>query len=168
MAVLWQILPRIARFACSGQPEGAGVCAGKESPAEHDERLLKVLESLRIRRWPWPGPVAMTFQSYCFRNGSKLAVISTGDELVPPGQAIRPGQVYDSNAAILCAAIEEQGGRPVPLGICPDRLDQWRPVERAVADRRGCRLLHEGRPGRAVLEPAVIAVRVGDGDHMTS
>lgn len=52
-----------------------------------------------------------------------VAVISTGDELVPPGQAIRPGQVYDSNAAILCAAIEEQGGRPVPLGICPDRLE---------------------------------------------
>jgi DNA polymerase-3 subunit epsilon len=35
----------------------AGVCAGKESPAEHDERLLKVLESLRLKRWPWGGPV---------------------------------------------------------------------------------------------------------------
>ena len=35
----------------------AGVCAGKESLAEHDERLLKVLESLRLKRWPWGGPV---------------------------------------------------------------------------------------------------------------
>ena len=34
-----------------------------------------------------------------------------------------PGQVYDSNAAILCAAMAEQGGTPVPLGICPDDLD---------------------------------------------
>lgn len=47
--------------ACAALPAKrcAGVCAGKESPAEHDERLLKVLESLRIRRWPWPGPVAL-------------------------------------------------------------------------------------------------------------
>lgn len=37
----------------------AGVCAGKESPAEHDQRLLKVLESLRLKRWPWNGPVTV-------------------------------------------------------------------------------------------------------------
>ena len=37
----------------------AGVCCGKESPQAHDERLLKVLESLRLRRWPWSGPVAI-------------------------------------------------------------------------------------------------------------
>ncbi|MDD3352892.1 exonuclease domain-containing protein [Zoogloea sp.] len=35
----------------------AGVCAGRESSAEHDARLLKVLESLRLKHWPWPGPV---------------------------------------------------------------------------------------------------------------
>jgi len=37
----------------------AGVCAGKESLAEHDQRLLKVLESLRLKRWPWAGPVTI-------------------------------------------------------------------------------------------------------------
>jgi DNA polymerase III subunit epsilon len=37
----------------------AGVCAGKEDPAEHDARLLKVLESLRLKRWPWDGPVTI-------------------------------------------------------------------------------------------------------------
>ena len=63
-----------------------------------------------------------------------VAVISTGDELVAPGQPIRPGQVYDSNAAILCAAIEEQGGQPVPLGICRDDLDALRArLEQALA-----------------------------------
>lgn len=35
------------------------MCAGKESPAEHDQRLLKVLESLRLKRWPWNGPVTV-------------------------------------------------------------------------------------------------------------
>ena len=49
-----------------------------------------------------------------------IAILSTGDEIVPPGGPIRPGQVYDSNAAILAASVEECGGVPLPLGIVPD------------------------------------------------
>jgi molybdopterin molybdotransferase/putative molybdopterin biosynthesis protein len=49
-----------------------------------------------------------------------IAIISTGDEIVPPGQPIRRGAVYDSNAAILAAAVEEAGGSAKPLGIGPD------------------------------------------------
>jgi len=52
----------------------------------------------------------------------RVAVFSTGDEVVAPGGPIRPGQVFDSNAAILAAAVEEAGGEPVPLGIVPDDL----------------------------------------------
>src|SRR5919106_788345 len=47
-------------------------------------------------------------------------VIATGDELVPPGAVLRPGGVYDSNGAVVAAAIEELGGLPVPLGIVAD------------------------------------------------
>ena len=50
----------------------------------------------------------------------RVAILSTGDELVPPGAAIRPGQVYDTNATVLAAAVAEQGGEPVALGIAPD------------------------------------------------
>ena len=50
----------------------------------------------------------------------RVAIFSTGDELVAPGSPILPGQVYDSNAAILATAVEELGGVPVPLGIVPD------------------------------------------------
>jgi len=53
----------------------------------------------------------------------RVAVFSTGDEIVAPGSPIHPGQVFDSNAAILAAAIEEAGGEPVPLGIVPDDAD---------------------------------------------
>jgi putative molybdopterin biosynthesis protein len=49
-----------------------------------------------------------------------VAIISTGDEIVAPGKPIRPGAVYDSNAAIIAAAVEEAGGIPKPLGIGPD------------------------------------------------
>jgi molybdopterin molybdotransferase/putative molybdopterin biosynthesis protein len=50
----------------------------------------------------------------------KVAVLSTGDELVAPGALLKAGAVYDSNAAILAAAITETGGEPVPFGIFPD------------------------------------------------
>jgi putative molybdopterin biosynthesis protein len=49
-----------------------------------------------------------------------VAVLSTGDELVPPGTTLRPGQIPDSNAAILAAAVAEHGGVALPLGIFPD------------------------------------------------
>ena len=50
----------------------------------------------------------------------RVAIFSTGDEIVAPGGAIRPGQVFDSNAAILAAAVEELGGEPIRLGIVRD------------------------------------------------
>jgi putative molybdopterin biosynthesis protein len=50
----------------------------------------------------------------------RVAVLSTGDELVEPGRPLRPGGVYDSNGAILAAAVVEAGGEPVPFGALPD------------------------------------------------
>ncbi|MBL8669351.1 MAG: molybdopterin biosynthesis protein [Alphaproteobacteria bacterium] len=50
----------------------------------------------------------------------RVAVLSTGDEIVPLGAPLRPGRVYDSNRAIIAAAVSECGGEPVDLGICRD------------------------------------------------
>ena len=50
----------------------------------------------------------------------KVAVLSTGDELVAPGSPLRPAKVYDSNGAIVAAAVAEAGGEPVPFGAFPD------------------------------------------------
>jgi putative molybdopterin biosynthesis protein len=50
----------------------------------------------------------------------RVAILSTGDEIVLPGEPLRPGMVYDSNAAILAAAVEEAGGSALPLGIGAD------------------------------------------------
>jgi putative molybdopterin biosynthesis protein len=57
----------------------------------------------------------------------RVAIISTGSELVSPGGALPAGAVFDSNAAILAASVRELGGDPVSLGIVPDdesRLDE--------------------------------------------
>jgi putative molybdopterin biosynthesis protein len=50
----------------------------------------------------------------------KVAVLSTGDELVAPGAPLKPAGVYDSNGAIVAAAIAEAGGEPLVLGACAD------------------------------------------------
>ena len=50
----------------------------------------------------------------------RVAIVSTGDEIIAPGAPMRRGAVYDSNAAILAAAVEEAGGIPHPLGIGAD------------------------------------------------
>ncbi len=49
-----------------------------------------------------------------------VAVLSTGDELVEPGKALKPASVYDSNGAIIAAAIAEAGGEPLIMGAFPD------------------------------------------------
>ena len=61
----------------------------------------------------------------------RVAVLSTGDELVQPGEPLRPGGVYDSNAAIIAAAIAETGGEAVPFGAVADEPSA---LERAMRD----------------------------------
>lgn len=50
----------------------------------------------------------------------RVAIFSTGNEIVAPGRPLPTGAVYDSNAAIIAAAVEELGGEPVRLGVIPD------------------------------------------------
>jgi molybdenum cofactor synthesis domain-containing protein len=50
----------------------------------------------------------------------RVAILSTGDELVQPGQALRAAAIYDTNGAIVTAAIAENGGEAHFLGAIPD------------------------------------------------
>jgi molybdenum cofactor synthesis domain-containing protein len=50
----------------------------------------------------------------------RVAIISTGDELVQPGQKLRPAAIYDTNGAIVTAAISENGGEAHFIGAISD------------------------------------------------
>jgi putative molybdopterin biosynthesis protein len=58
-------------------------------------------------------------QVWCYRR-PRVAIVSTGDELIAPGQPMAEGKVYDSNARIVADAVRENGGDPHILGICRD------------------------------------------------
>jgi putative molybdopterin biosynthesis protein len=55
-----------------------------------------------------------------------VAILSTGDEIIPPGQPMQPAKVYDSNAQVLADAVRELGGEPKRLGIAHDDVDTLR------------------------------------------
>lgn len=58
----------------------------------------------------------------------KVAVISTGAEIVEPGEPLPPGKIYDINAYTISAAVQECGGQSFNLGIIPDEMDELKAV----------------------------------------
>jgi molybdopterin molybdotransferase len=63
----------------------------------------------------------------------RVAVFSTGDELVMPGDPLKPGAIYNSNRFTLRGLIQSLGCECSDLGIVPDRLDATRDALRRAA-----------------------------------
>jgi molybdopterin molybdotransferase len=56
----------------------------------------------------------------------RVAVLSTGDELIEPGQPLGAGQIYNSNRQLLIGWLQRLGCAVIDAGILPDDLDQTR------------------------------------------
>jgi molybdopterin molybdotransferase len=52
-----------------------------------------------------------------------IAILPTGNEIVPPGQQLAPGQIHDINTFTLSSVVRTHGGIPVPLPAAPDSVD---------------------------------------------
>lgn len=74
----------------------------------------------------------------------RVGILSTGDEIIPPSESMRPGLVFDSNAQVLADAVQELGGEPVRLGIIPDDLDALRNAVHAAIESCDLVLLSGG------------------------
>jgi molybdopterin molybdotransferase len=67
---------------------------------------------------------ALGYESVSVTRIPDVALLSTGDELLPPGQDLSPGQVTDCNTPAISAAVKSTGARIVPLGIAVDERAQ--------------------------------------------
>lgn len=91
--------------------------------------------------------------SVVVRARLRVGVVSTGNELVPPGQPLGPGQIHDSNRTLLAGLVRSLGAEPTDLGIVPDRED-------ALA-----RALRDAASGHDLLLTSG-GVSTGDEDHV--
>ncbi len=87
----------------------------------------------------------------------RVAVLSTGDEIVEAGERPESGQIRNGNGPMLCAQVARAGGVPHSLGIARDRLDSLRPLV-AEGLRFDVLLLSGGvSAGQLDLVPGVLA-----------
>jgi molybdopterin molybdotransferase len=74
----------------------------------------------------------------------RVAILSTGDEVVPPDHAPALGQIRDINSYSLGALCREVGGEPLPAGIVPDDYDQILVAARAALARADLLVISAG------------------------
>ena len=87
------------------------------------------------------------------RRRPRVALFSTGDELAMPGEALKPGAIYNSNRFTLRGLLQAAGCETIDLGIVPDRLDATREALRRAA-------------AQADLVVTCGGVSVGEEDHL--
>lgn len=85
----------------------------------------------------------------------RVTVLTTGNELVPVGEELAPGQIHDSNGPMLAAALAEMGCEPVLGGPVPDTVDALVEALRAHVDGADLVVLSGG-------------VSAGAADHVAS
>ena len=112
----WVVIPH-------GLKQGANRrLAGEDSKAG----AMLVSAGTRLRPQEVASAAATGLDQLCCYAPLKVAIASTGDEILQPGEAFAPGKVYDANAPMLQGLIRAAGAEAVDLGILPDKAEQVR------------------------------------------
>ncbi len=91
-------------FAGTDIATGETVLRGGTVLTSRETGVLAALGESRVSVWRRP----------------RVAIISTGNEIIAPGEPMRPAAVYDSNSQVLADAVRELGGQPQFWGIVRD------------------------------------------------
>ena len=142
-------------------PRGAGCVVMQEQVTRQGDEIM-------VERWPAPGQHIRRKGEDCGRGARVLdagrrlraqelgllaslgyrkvpvyprptvAILATGDEIRPPGSALKPGQIYESNGAMLSALVQQAGASVIRLGQVRDAL---RPLMAKIRKGLACDLL---------------------------
>lgn len=74
------------------------------------------------------------YGTVCVYRRVRVAVASTGDELLQPGEELRPGKIYNSNLYLLAGRLKELGAEVTVLGAVPDDIEKAAEVIASYAD----------------------------------
>lgn len=100
-------------------------------PVAEGENMVQVGEDIRagapvleagrlLRPQEIGGLMALGITTVTVAQPPRVAILSTGDEVVPPDRPVQPGQVRDINSYTMAALVRRAGGEPLPYGIIPD------------------------------------------------
>jgi molybdopterin molybdotransferase len=113
------------RLSAPGEVEVLRAAAVGENVIELGEDVAAGQEvipaGVRLRPAEIGGLMALGLPRVDVARRPRAALLSSGDEVVPPETRPRPGQVRDVNAYTLAALVQQAGGEPVLYGIVPDR-----------------------------------------------
>ena len=104
------------------------------------------------------GPAEVSLLASCSRlapavvRRPRVAILSTGDELLAPGEPLAPGKIHDSNGLAVAAAVVQAGALPAVLGVARD--------DRAALEA----MLREGLEADVLVTTA--GVSMGDRDYV--
>ena len=103
-------LPPGLRRGANTRQRGEDICAG----------AVALPGGRRLRPQDIALAAALGLTQVPVRRYLRVAVFSTGDEIVTPGRPLRPGQIYDANRFLLAGLVVRAGATVTDLGILPD------------------------------------------------
>ena len=117
-------LGRVSVFAAAAARQNIGRQGSDIQKGQHVLRPGTLLNASRL------GSIAaLGVTEIAVYQKPRVAVLSTGNEIVDPGQPLAPGQIYDINRVTVSAVVSDNGGIPVPYRTAADTIED---LQRAV------------------------------------